>query len=162
MSEQKSAFDQLSRLHALLHEEIRGARTWDRRIKIASLVLSVLTACSLWVLFSEYLPDVAQWVGAICATVLAVLSAIESSSLGPSRRLEKLLPQFEEQATAIGRFRDGEPVAWVDYKRFLADMEKLGVSIAIGPPVKTADELAAMTEAERLNYQQEVEQSVVQ
>jgi hypothetical protein len=156
-----SPLEQLSRLYGRAQKDLRQARKADRAIDLLILLLSVITAGALWSLVSNSAPAVSSWIGAICASVVSLLSGVQNT-IGPKKKLEQLQPKFQSLAVALGRFRDGRPAGWSDFKHYLAEMESLGVQVPLGPPKKTPEELAAMSASERLQYQQEIEQAVPQ
>ena len=106
---------------------------WGRQ-EVAILVLSVVTAGSLWGLVSERLPEVTLWVGAILATMTTLVSGYSKytnyhSILAEALTLHSEIGEFLGQARASPDMTQED--YWPRHKELETKLDNLAVRSGI-------------------------------
>jgi hypothetical protein len=93
----------------------------SRQLEIASVVLAATTTGALWGLVTKAFGSVAQWVGAILATGLTVITAYQNVAKLEKRHRESVL-LYRDIGREMARLRASKAFTperfWTPYKRF--------------------------------------------
>lgn len=71
MDETSEEFTKIDAQFQTVRKFVADKRTLVARFQLATIVLSVLTSGSLWLLLSKLLPDLTVWVGAFASSLTA-------------------------------------------------------------------------------------------
>lgn len=128
MSERDELLEALSKMYLRVHDLVEKAGNKDARIELIVIVISAITAGTLWSLLAASFVHIAAWVGASLSTVLALLTAYQKA-FKPKEVYEQLLSLYQEIGQAIADVRAAKDLdsyrVWKQLKNFQGSLTSL-------------------------------------